>query len=110
MEVIKGMVSLATEMPPEVNMPQAVNLSIMPQYPYGTQLCLNSQTLEKLDLPDDCKVGDSIVFECRAKVTSTSDSDTGGRRVELQITHIGVDDDEDEDDAPKNPSASKMYK
>ena len=70
-----------------------------PMYPYGTCISLEDETLEKLDLDDDMpSVGDIIQFNAIAKVTSVSENEREGtdgikskcRRVELQITDMGI--------------------
>lgn len=75
-------------------------------YPYGLCLYLDNDTLEKLgidgDLPD---VGDMINFQALARVTSASENERSTeagtkevcRRIELQITHMSVASDEEED-------------
>ena len=91
----------------EKKMPlMAAELGDQPIYPYGLSLCLDDSILEKLDLEGDCEVGDYIHLFALCKVTSVSKNDTGDgekTRVELQITHMGVEseDEEDEEEAPK---------
>ncbi len=69
-----------------------------PLYDYGLTLRLNHETLEKLDLDlSDVEVGDLLDFRSMAKVTSVSKNDTGdGEKcsVELQITHMGIPENE----------------
>lgn len=71
----------------------------LPRYGYGTCLCLGQDELEKLGLAGDLPaVGEEVQFCARAKVTSASANEREGedgkvetvRRVELQITHMGV--------------------
>lgn len=71
-------------------------------YPYGLCISLTEEELEKLDLDDDCEVGDMISFSAMARVTSRSENereDAGGKktsccRIELQITAMAVDGQE----------------
>lgn len=66
-------------------------------YPYGLCISLTEQELEKLDLEPDCEVGDMIHGFFMAKVTSVSKNDVDGKktcRVELQITHLGLEDED----------------
>jgi hypothetical protein len=94
------------------------NVKILPQstessapiYPYGLSLCLNDDTLDKLNMEDNCEVGDMVHFRCVAKVTSCSDHENMGKRIELQIVMMsaeGAEDDDDEEEAQphkiKNP-------
>lgn len=68
-----------------------------PLYDYGLTLCFSNETLEKLHLNDDVEVGDMLDIRAMAKVTSVSKNDTGDGekcRVELQLTHIGLPDNE----------------
>jgi len=66
-------------------------LNDAPMYPYGLQLRLDEEALDKLgedQLPD---VGGTILVIAKARVTSVSsnESDSGKRRnVELQITDL----------------------
>lgn len=61
-------------------------------YPYGLQLRLGNDELEKLGLEDLPDVGESIELYAKVKVTSTSsrDQEGGGKSqsVELQITSM----------------------
>jgi hypothetical protein len=77
----------------------------VPTYPYGLCVSLDEETLKKMkldgDLPD---VGEMIHFCAMAKVTSASMSEREGtdgaketcRRVELQITHLGLESEDAE--------------
>lgn len=71
-----------------------------PMYPYGLCISLDSDTLERLDLSDDAEVGDTLHLFALARVTSKSDSqrESGKRdtRIELQITHIALENEDDE--------------
>jgi len=68
------------------------------RYPYGLRICLCEGELKKLDLGLP-SVGDVIDLRAFAEVTSVSDGE-GGRRVELQIQKIAVENEmtEDEED------------
>ena len=92
-----------------------------PDYPYGMCICLSDRelTLGGLDA-EDIDVGDMIHIHCFAKVTSVSadqtSSDEGkvSRRVELQVTHLSAEDEdeenEEEDARESQPSMlDKMY-
>lgn len=70
-------------------------------YPYGLCLRLGTDELEKLDIEDDFKVGDIIDLRCFAKVTSVSMNqmaDSTSRCMELQITHLAVENENNEDE------------
>lgn len=71
------------------------------EYPYGTRLDLNKDTLEKLKIKTLPAVGDEIMIECKAKVIAVRESanerDTS-RSVELQITDMDLELDSDEVD------------
>lgn len=72
-----------------------------PLYDYGLHLCFNHETLEKLNLDDDVEVGDMLDLRAMAKVTSVSKNDTGDGekcRVEMVLTHIGVENESTEYD------------
>lgn len=80
-------------------MTQTVSPSLMnaPLYDYGLSLCFNDETLDKLHLDTDVEVGDMLDTRMLLKVTSVSKNDTGDGekcRVELQVTHIAVVENE----------------
>lgn len=88
-------------------------------YPYGLCICLCDDQLEKLKLDSDCEVGDFLHIFAMAKVTSVSKNDTGDgekTRIELQITHMGLesedaeDEEEDTDPKPTKKKIGNMYK
>lgn len=97
MEKIPKMVDISLE-PPSEDTPVATNLSIPPQYPYGTQLCLNDYILKKLDMDDDCEVGDHFHGHFLAKVTSVSSDERSGKRVEMQIVALSAEDEDQENE------------
>ena len=71
-----------------------------PRYPYGLQICLCGDELDKLGLgmPD---VGDMIDLRAFATVTSVSSSSSehgDNRRVELQIEKLAVESEMNEDE------------
>lgn len=71
------------------------------EYPYGLSICLGNDELEKLGLDNECEVGDMIHLFALAKVTSLSKNDTGDgekTRIELQITHLGCEDENEENE------------
>ena len=77
-----------------------------PMYPYGLCVSLEDATLTKLGLDGDMPgVGDIIQFNAIAKVTSVSENEreaTDGtksqcKRVELQITDMGIPGTGDDD-------------
>lgn len=78
-------------------------------YPYGLCLSLEDEQLAKLGLDKDemPSVGDMIHLCAMAKVTNVSSSEremTDGsknecRRIELQITHLATENEEDENTA-----------
>lgn len=87
-----------------------------PIYPYGLCISLTQDELEKLDLTPDCQVGDMIHLMAMAKVTSISQYETSEHtncRIELQITHLAVED-EDKEEIEEKPRfrirPEKFYK
>ena len=88
--------------PPEIA--EAANPTYnIPKYSYGLSLCFDNETLEKLDLDtSDVEVGDLLHLICMAEVTSVSKQDTGDGekcRIELTLTHIGIENESTEYDA-----------
>jgi len=66
-----------------------------PRYPWGLQLTLNTEALEKLGIVGLPDIGAPIVVHARAVVTSTSqreemDGDKN-RTLELQITDLALE-------------------
>lgn len=77
-------------------------------YPYGLCLSLTEDELEKLDLDDDVEAGDTLHFMALATVKSVSKNDYNGEkscRIELQITRMAVENEDDEAD----PKIAKRY-
>lgn len=69
------------------------------EYPPGLSICLDQACLDKLNLDDDVEIGDMIHCWVMAKVSSVSKRSEGGEpqcRIELQITHMGVEDEDKE--------------
>ena len=67
-----------------------------PRYAYGLRICLCEDELKKLDL-DLPSVGDVIDLRAFAEVTAVSDGECG-RRVELQIQKMAVENEMAEDE------------
>ena len=110
MEHIPKMVDMAMEQPSPSDMPEATNIKPTPQYPYGLTLCLNDDTLSKLNMDDDYAVGDMIHFHAAAKITSCSDSEGCGKRIELQVIAMSSEDPpEDKVPERKGINPKKMY-
>lgn len=71
-----------------------------PKYPYGLCICLDEEMLAKLGLPLP-EVGDTIDLCAFAKVTSVSSNENengASSRVELQITHLGLEEEEEDEE------------
>lgn len=78
----------------------------VPAYPYGLCISLTEEELPKLGLDGDLpEVGEMVHLVAMAKVTSVSENereDTSGEktrccRVELQITHLAAENEDEED-------------
>jgi hypothetical protein len=79
-------------------MPLSIGM-VHDRYPCGLSISLDHHDLEKLDLEDEPEVGDMLHGYFFAKVTSVSkrDGNSGAEtRIELQCTHLGVEDEDDE--------------
>ncbi len=64
-----------------------------PKYPYSLCISFDQDMLDRLDLDNDCNVGDSLTMAVQAKVTcvNQTETDEGVRmRVEMQITDIAL--------------------
>jgi hypothetical protein len=84
----------------------------VPVYPYGLCLSFTEDDLDKLEIdPADCEAGDIIDIRALAKVTSYNERieerSDGTRkrccRIELQITHLALEDEDDEGPEAKAP-------
>lgn len=66
-----------------------------PIYPYGLEVRLDTDALEKLDLDELPEVGGEMTLLAKVKVTGASSSDTEygkSRSVSLQITDLCLED------------------
>jgi hypothetical protein len=87
-----------------------------PYYPYGTCLTLNQEQLEALGFTELPHAGESFTIEAKATVrrSSTEDPDADGdvdyACVELQITHLGLEGEDDKSrTARAKGKAAKLY-
>lgn len=70
-----------------------------PDVPHGLCICLTESELSKLDLDDDCEVGDLLHCNIMAKVTAISKNDNGNGakcRIEMSIIFMAIEDESDE--------------
>jgi hypothetical protein len=67
----------------------------LPKYPWGLELCLNDDVLEKLGVKTLPAVGTEVTIVAKACVSSTRESATEGdgaqQNMSLQITDMQVD-------------------
>lgn len=80
-----------------------------PVYPYGLCICLTHEELEKLELTDDCQVGDLLHMLCMARVTSVSKSENA-TRIEMQIIDIEALEDENLEAPGANLRPERLYR
>lgn len=84
-----------------------------PDYPWGLCLNLGADELAKLGIDDLPAVGDEMHFGGVAIVTRVSQSASQhgeeSKGVELQITHLGVNDGDDDDGQGFVKAAAKFY-
>lgn len=85
-----------------------------PKYPYGLCISLCQDELDKLGIEqDDVEIGSTLHLFCFAKVTSKScnDNEVSGPtcRVELQITSIAAESEDDENETASQ-KMKKLYK
>lgn len=79
------------------------------EYPPGCCMCLTDEVLEKLGIEDMPDTGDTIHICLMARVTGVSD-DRMGKRIELQIEQMAVEDeDEENEEMSSEKRASKRY-
>lgn len=94
---------------------ESMTTAAMPQnlYPYGLCICLTQEDLDKLDLSGDVDAGDTVHLHALAKVTSVNKRDTTSgteTRIELQITHLAAEDEDDENEEMEDQSRKLSYK
>ena len=78
---------------------EAAPLRAAPKYSYGLAICLTEKELDKLGLDCDVEVGDYLHGMFFAKVTAVSThahEEGAGARVEMQITHLALEDESTE--------------
>lgn len=69
------------------------------EYPWGTRIELEKDTLEKLGIKELPKIGTKMMIEAKVVVVATRQStrrDGDSRTLELQITDMDMESDEDE--------------
>lgn len=72
-----------------------------PEYPYGLCLHISQPELDKLGIKaEDYKIGDVIPLDAVAKVTGISQSSDGYSCLDLQITDLGIETEDDMDAKP----------
>lgn len=120
---MQGMIDMAKS-PAEVKkeakeyaMPATADAPSVPIYPYGLCISMDDDVLDKLGLDGDLpEVGEIVHLVGLAKVTSASSREemqSDGtkklcRRVELQITHLAAEDEDDEGERSEK-MRSAMY-
>lgn len=94
MAVFRKMVSMARTPVEKAEAMIADMPSMGPDIPYGLCISLDEIDLEKLDIEEDCEVGDTVHLFALAKVTSVSKRDGGDGpkvRVELCLENLCVE-------------------
>lgn len=99
-------------------MPMTSPLVAKETFPYGLQITLTHDEMEKLELdPADAKVGGMIHLHALARITSISQNDMGGKKcceVRLQIEDMCVEsedreNEEEDDEAMEGRRMSRLY-
>jgi uncharacterized protein (DUF2249 family) len=57
-------------------------------YPYGLRLSLDSETVSKLGINEESKVGDEVHINAKARIVRVSEEDEGKICMEVQITDM----------------------
>lgn len=78
--------------------------AVINRYPFGLCISMCKEELDKLSLPMP-EVGDMVEIRGLARVTATRESQREGQdepdlRVELQITHLEAEGEDDEEAGP----------
>lgn len=81
-----------------------------PEYPYGLEVCLCDEVLDKLGVTELPKVGETMIIQCQVTVCSTAENSMQGgdveRRMSLQITDMALSASLP---AAKTDAANAMY-
>lgn len=76
-----------------------------PEYPYGLCICLDEETIAKLGITTLPKVGQAMTMQAKVEVRSVSESNSEDmgrqRRLELQITDMGLSNSKGKEDTAK---------
>lgn len=115
MRNIGKMVDMANDAEPKDKPETAIADIALPRYPWGLCIRLDEKQLEKLDIETgDAEVGDTIHLFALAKVTSISSSEREGgessKCVELQITHLATESEDEENRMSDDERAERRYK
>ena len=96
----------------EADMPATIDYK-GPKYPYGLTMRLTEKELAKLDLDDGCEVGDTLHLFAMVRVTSISSNEReDGEKncsIELQVTHIALEDEDEENEMSGDDRAKRRY-
>lgn len=98
---MKDMSKTLEEVQKELTPSVAPSAEYINEYPYGLCLCLDEDSITKLQIENMPEVGDGIMLMAVAKVTSVSMNETAAgarRRIELQITHLELEEGDGADD------------
>lgn len=111
MEKLTGMVDMK-KTPKEV---ESMSMPDQSAYPYGLCISLCEDELDKLGFAqDELNVNDMVHLHCMATVTAVSNHDNVNSgpscRVELQITHIQAESEDEENEDQKLSSSQKISK
>lgn len=76
------------------------SVSDLPDYDYGLNISFNQESLDKLSLDDDVKVGDYVHIHAFAKVTNINQQPGADKpdRISLVMTHICAEDEDEENE------------
>lgn len=96
---MKDMSKTPAEIQDELSPAPSTKAERINEYPYGLCICLDEDSINKLQIENMPEVGDGIMLMAVAKVTSVSSMETAAgarRRIELQITHMELEEGDDE--------------
>lgn len=88
----------AKEAKEDMGVPSVAGKSDLPKYPYGLQIRLDTETLQKLGIDLSAyPLGATCVIEARGQITDKSEHQRlGGKErlnLEIQLTDIGISED-----------------
>ena len=103
MAKMSPMIDMSMDDEDSLDAPMPYPMAEKPQYPYGLRICLTTAELDKLGVShEDAFVGGIVHLHALAEITCVSCNDSGDgpcARVEMTITHLALESEDEENSA-----------